>query len=229
MDQGFYPVMYSVIIPTLNSAPHLLSCLRSLPQHRDDLETMVVDGGSRDATRAIASNWGAAVLAVPAGRGGQLNAGAAAAKGDILIFLHSDTVLPREAFAVLDQAFRHPRVLIGTFRLKFDVDQGVLRFYSWMTRFDSVWTRFGDQCIVVRKDYFETLGRFPEWPLFEDVHFLRCARRRTKIYSFPAVVVTSSGKYQTNGCIRQQLKNGWLIIQYLCGRSPWKLAKHYEN
>ena len=96
-----------------------------------------------------------------------------------------------------------------------------------MTSFDSLWTRFGDQCIVVRRSFFDKIARFPQWSLFEDVGFLQKARKITRIHSFPAKVITSAHKFRKNGFIRQQIYNGWLIVQYLMGVSPNKLYKKY--
>lgn len=130
---------------------------------------------------------------------------------------------------VLNDFFSNPKVMIGTFRLRFDSDNWFLKLCGYFTRFDSLLTRFGDQGIVVRRSLFDELGGFPEWPLFEDVDFLRKARRKTKIYSFPLEVLTSARKFKKNGPIRQQIKNGILILKYLAGVTPEKLAKEYRK
>src|SRR5262249_18424664 len=131
-------------------------------------------------------------------------------------------------FSVLTRFFQDSSVKIGTFRLSFDHPNSWLRFYAFFTRFDSMFTRFGDQCIAVRKSFFEELGGFPDWPLFEDVHFLRTARKKTRIVSFPASVVPSARRFSRIGMIRTQLLNGWLVLQYLLGVSPQKLAAQYS-
>ena len=105
----------------------------------------------------------------------------------------------------------------------------MLSLYAYFTRFDSILTSFGDQCMVVRRTFFNALGGFPDWPLFEDVHFLQKARKITRIQKVPADVTTSSDKFVRNGVIRQQLKNGSLIFQYIRGVSPEKLALQYEQ
>ena len=130
---------------------------------------------------------------------------------------------------VLDEFFSDPKVLIGSFRLRFDDDHWFLRLSGYCTRFDSILTRFGDQGIVLRRNFFDELGGFPEWSLFEDVDFLRRARSKTKIHSFPAEVVTSARTFKLNGPIRQQVKNGILILKYLAGVPPEKLAKEYRK
>ncbi len=220
---------YSVIIPALNEAERIVQTIRSLRAEMGAAETIVVDGGSSDETAALSRQEGARVLAACRGRGIQCNAGARAAVGDILIFLHADTRLPHGAFELLNRYFANPQVQIGTFRLQFDHPHWLLRFYTACTRFDSIFTRFGDQAIVVRKSFFEKLGGFPEWPLLEDVHLLRQARRATKVHSFPARVTTSARRFLKIGIVRCQLLNGWLILQYLLGRSPAQLAALYRD
>lgn len=98
-----------------------------------------------------------------------------------------------------------------------------------MTRFDSIFTRFGDQGIVVRKEFFHAIGGFPDWPLLEDIHFLRLARKKTKIYSLPGKVTTSAQRFLKNGIVAQQIFNGYVILRYLLGQSPQELARKYQD
>ncbi len=163
------------------------------------------------------------------GRGQQCNAGAAKSSGSILLFLHADTLLPSNAFELLEQYFHDKQVQVGTFRLGFDEPHSILKLYSFFTRFDSLFTRFGDQCIVVRKSFFTAIGGFPDWPLFEDVRLLQVAREHTRVYSFPAQVMTSARRFKRHGLIRQQLRNATLIIRYVLGAVPEELALRYER
>ncbi len=218
---------YSVIIPTLNEAENIAGCIDRIRTFNSSVQIIVADGGSGDQTARIAEKAGAQVVLSQPGRGIQCNCGAKNAKGSILIFLHADTCLPHEAFVVLNNIFSDSKIQIGTFRLRFDSDNWFLKLCGYLTRFDSLLTRFGDQCIVVRRNFFDELGGFPEWPLFEDVDFLRQARKKTRIHSFPAKVITSARKFKKNGPIRQQIRNGILILKYLAGVSPGKLAKEY--
>ncbi|MDT8306483.1 MAG: TIGR04283 family arsenosugar biosynthesis glycosyltransferase, partial [Anaerolineae bacterium] len=164
-----------------------------------------------------------------AGRAVQMNAGARVARGDCLVFLHADTRLPRGAFRLLSAELARPDVAAGTFRLSFDQRHWLFSLYAYFSRFDSVFTTFGDQCIVIRRDLFLHLGGFPDWPLFEDVALLQRARRETRLRSFPAAVVTSARRFQRGGVIGQSLHNGWLVLQYLLGASPADLAVKYER
>lgn len=218
---------FSIVIPTLNAEKYLLRCIHSVRKAQQDVEIVVVDGGSVDKTISIAKQEGVAVINSKRGRGYQLNAGATHTTGELLLFLHADTELSANTFRELQIQFANPSRKVGTCILRFDMDHWLLEMYSRMTKIDSLWTRFGDQCIVVRREFFNSLGGFPEWPLFEDVRFLQDARKKTPIYSFPIIVTTSAEKFVRNGIIRQQIKNGCLILQYLMGVSPNVLYQKY--
>lgn len=217
----------SIIIPTLNEATRLASTLARVQSVLPRSELIVADGGSTDETRSIARTSGALVVESARGRGRQLAGGAEVAHGNLLLFLHADTLLPSNTAEVLARAFADNRAQIGTFRLCFDTGGWFLRACAWFTRYDSVFTRFGDQTIVVRRDFYAQLGGFPAWPLFEDVELLRRARRRTRIISFPAHVTTSARRFERTGHFRRQWRNGWLLLRFLAGVSPYRLAGEY--
>ena len=221
--------MISVIIPTLNAEDFLNGCLESVWHNDPNADVIVVDGGSQDQTCAVACANNVNVISSQRGRGRQLNVGAQCAQEDIFLFLHADTVLPDNAFGLIKETFRNSDIQVATFRMQFDYAHGLLDFYSSMTGVDSVWTSFGDQGVVVRRSFFEQLGGFPNWSLFEDVCFFQEARRKTTIYSLPAHVTTSAQKFLKNGILKQQLKNGWLMLQYVCGVSPEILARKYAT
>ena len=220
---------YSVIIPTLNAEGSLAKCLESIKTAGLFDDVVVVDGGSHDHTVSIADKFLVKVIRAEKGRGRQFNEGAANVDGEILIFLHADTLLPANARLIVEQKFSDPKVSVATFALQFDHPHWILSLYSCFTRIDSIWTRFGDQGIVVRKSIFKELGGFPNIPLFEDVQFLQKCRHKTRIYSLPSVVTTSADKFLRNGLVRQQLRNGRLIFKYLLGTSPETLCKEYER
>lgn len=220
---------YSVILPVLNEEAVLSKCLENIRAVLPDAEVIVADGGSSDNSRQVASKAGVRVVVSVPGRGTQMNTGAAVASGDILVFLHADSHLPLGAGKMMGDFFKVPSAHIGTFRLAFDDKHWLLRCYAWMTRFDSVFTRFGDQCIFIRRLFFDQIGGFPNWPLFEDVHFLRMARKRTKIFSLPAAVQTSARRFLENGIFIQQVRNAGYLFQYLGGVSPQSLAARYAK
>jgi rSAM/selenodomain-associated transferase 2 len=220
---------FSVVIPTLNEASRVRDSVRWVRSLAPQAQVIVVDGGSSDRTVDIAQQAGAQVFRTGSGRGLQCNLGAKKAAGDILLFLHVDTRLPRNAFEVIESSFSSDRVQIGTFRLRFDWPHPILRMYSLFSAIDTIFTRFGDQCIVVRKRFFYKLGGFPDWPLFEDVALLQEARRRTRVYSFPATVVTSARRYRRYGVVGQQLKNLRYMRMYLSGVPVEEIAERYRQ
>ncbi|MCI0442600.1 TIGR04283 family arsenosugar biosynthesis glycosyltransferase [bacterium] len=218
---------FSVIIPTLNEAKFIRTTIQHIRDLDESVEIIIADGESSDETVQLCQKAKVDVEFAKRGRGSQCNTGAAKASGDVLLFLHADTFLPENAFELMTNYFSDHNIQIGTFRLAFDSRNAMLRFYCSFTKFDSMFTRFGDQCIVIRKSFFNEIGGFPDWPLFEDVHLLRLARRRTKIISFPSKVITSARRFVARGIIRTQILNGFLLLLYLFGVSPILLANWY--
>ena len=214
----------SVIIPALQESARIAAAVGRIRTQAPAYEVVVVDGGSRDKTPELARAAGAHVISAPRGRGIQCEAGGRAARGDLLLFLHADTFLPDEAFDAIGAVENDPTFEIGTFRLAFDHSHPLLRAYAWFTRFDSLVTRFGDQGILIRRPFLESIGGFPVTELFEDVELLRRARRRAHIRLLPATVVTSSRRFIDFGVVREQLSNARLMFKYLTGTHPNALA-----
>lgn len=218
---------FSVIIPTFQEEQTLRQCVERVRLIEPETEIIVADGGSKDATIDVAQRANTILCRSPRGRGRQLNAGARCSSGDVLLFLHADTLLPTDSFELLREQFRNEAIQVGTFRLAFDVQHPLLNFYSFCSRFDSIFTRFGDQCIVIRRSFFRQIGGFPDWSLFEDVRFLQRARERTRVHSFPSEVTTSARRFVGHGILRQQVRNGISMLKYLLGVSPERLASQY--
>ena len=216
-------------MPVLNEAQRVRDSIEQIRSLDSNVEIIIVDGLSDDDTAERAKACGVSVHSSSPGRGVQCNVGAEHASGDILIFQHIDSTLPNGALELLKQEFLRTDVQVGTFRMRFDLNHWFLNMSGYLTRFDSILTRFGDQCIVVRRNFFNELGGFPDWPLFEDVEFLRRARKRTRIWSFPMEVITSARRFQKNGIYRQQMFNGLLVLQYCFGADVKKLAEKYRN
>lgn len=219
---------FSVIIPTLNEAPTIgqqINYIKSLDQN---VEIIISDGGSSDNTVEIVKKQGAKMIKSKPGRGTQQRAGAKKAKGDILLFLHADTILPRNAFSILNRYFDDPSNLVATFKIHFHPPFLILRLISVFTRFDTVITKFGDQCIVIRRSFYNQLGGFSDIPLFEDVYLLDRARKCTRVGSIPGIVVSSTRRFKRNGVLRQLIWNAWLVLLYYLGRAPDKLAEMYR-
>ncbi len=218
---------YSVIIPTLNEEKYLPPVLELLKSIDEDLEIIIADGGSEDNTLKIAERFNVKICKSEKGKGIQLNNGAGCATGDVLIFLHADTFLPVNAFSLINEYLLVRRVHIATFKMKFDKQNLLMDIYSWFTKFDSIFTTFGDQAIVIRRDFFNKLNGFPNLTIFEDVELCRKARSKTKIYKLPAFVTTSARRFELRGILKNQLLNGLYIIQYLVGIDPNNIYKKY--
>jgi rSAM/selenodomain-associated transferase 2 len=199
---------------------------------------IVVDGGSRDRTVEIARNEADAVVTAPRGRAIQMNAGAAVARGEILLFLHADTLLPRgSVFAVLD-ALRDPAVVGGAFRVRLAPSSGA----GWYVRATLAITGrmigargavsrsySGDQAIFVRAEAFRAVGGYPEIPLMEDVELSRRMRRAGKTVLLPLRVETSGRRWEAWGPFRTVLFMWRLRIGHLLGRSPSQSAEAYRR
>lgn len=219
--------LLSIIIPVLNEQellPRLLDSLAPLSS-----ELLVVDGGSSDATLQLARNAGATVLDSCKGRGRQLRVGASAASGDLLLFLHADSMVTPAAIETIRQSLANPSFQIGLFRLLFDQDRAIYRLYSFFSRFNSVWTNFGDQGILVSRALYEKVGGFPDQSLLEDVAFLRAVRSCAHIEKFSAGIITSARRFEQNGPVRTQWQNLFFMLRYLLGADPEALAREYQG
>jgi rSAM/selenodomain-associated transferase 2 len=217
-------VNLSVVIPTLNEAATIGRTLEALPP---DVEVVVVDGGSSDETCRIALER-AAVLQGPRGRARQMNEGARHTKGDVLLFLHADTLVGEPAFNGMREALADPLVEAGAFRLQFDASGWLLRFYGTCTRLTPPSLCFGDRGLFVRRDAFEGVGGFPDLPLFEDVEMVRLLYTRGGFRMLPHHVTTSARRFTNNGVLRQQWRNALLWSRYRCGADPAQLAAAYR-
>ena len=185
------------------------------------------DLGPLETEPRLPEGW--RLVRVLRGRGSQCNAGARAASGELLMFLHDDTDLPLDAASVLEAAFRDPGIGMACFRLAFDQRHWLLGAYAWGSRFESRLTTFGDQTMTIRRDLFDAVGGFPNWPLFEDVELTRRVRRCSRVAKLPSAVTSSAGRFLANGPARQQMANGVLLARFLLGAPPERLAAIYER
>lgn len=240
----------SVVIPVLNEEGFLPTTLSHTASLGFD-ELIVVDGGSQDRTPDVvekfkvrsskfevepsritdhASRPPVMLLASPPGRARQMNAGAAAGRGDILLFLHADTLLPTDARSAIEQALSDPACVGGRFDVRFDPDQGLGRVISRMMNVRSRWTGIatGDQAIFVRRQVFERLGGFVDLPLMEDVDFSRRLKRAGRIATLRHRVITSYRRWSARGPWRTILLMWALRFLYWMGVSPRTLSRFYS-
>ncbi len=218
---------YSIIIPSLNEEKFLSAVLKNIKKFTEEIEIILSDGGSTDNTIKIAEKLGVKVCSGKKGKGVQMNRAAESSNGEVLIFLHADTFLPDDAFYLINKFFFSQKIDIATFKMKFDSENILMKIYSWFTKFDSIFTTFGDQVIVVRRSFFNELGRFPNLLIFEDVEFFRKARKSKKIYKLPSFVTTSARRFKKKGILKTQLLNGLYILGYLVGINPDKIYHKY--
>jgi rSAM/selenodomain-associated transferase 2 len=220
----------SVIIPTLDEAERIPSLLATLRGEPDLAEIVVADGGSADGTPAIAEALGARVIHSAQGRGQQLRAGAAAASGEILLFLHADSVFPAGGLAALAGALDGDRAVPGgNFRVVFDGDS---RFARWLTGFYA-WLRhvtlyYGDSGIFVRRAVYEAIGGVAPMSLMEDYEFVRRLERAgPTIRVDDPPLVTSSRKFAGRHPIA--IFWSWSVVHvlYWLGVAPERLARLY--
>ncbi len=218
----------SVVIPTLAEAPQIAAAVGNAFAAGAD-EVVVADGGSHDGTAELARAAGARVLLAPRGRGPQLNAGARAARGDVLCFLHADARLPAGAVRAIRRALEDPAAPGGNFSVRFGSTlhaRLLAAFYHVIRRLG---VYYGDSAIFCRREAFETVGGFPDWPIMEDIKFANRLRRLGPMAYLPDRVSASPRRWEHGGI--SQAWASWVVIQslYWAGVSPRRLAALYRH
>jgi rSAM/selenodomain-associated transferase 2 len=199
--------MISVIIPVLNEEKALPATLQRLFTQSGDFEVLAIDGGSSDNTPGLIKADGRIQLhSSNTGRATQMNCGARHARGEWLLFLHADTLLPDNALTALQQL--PDTALAGGFRHRFSGNQRGLRLISWLHNFRCRCTRvfYGDQAMFVRKSLFNELGGFPEEPVLEDLLFSEQIAKVTTPVTMDSYVITDSRKFEQAGIWRSLLR-----------------------
>ena len=219
----------SIIVPTLDEAATVGATLGALKGLGDAAELIVVDGGSRDDTCAIARACGAHVVTGERGRGAQMHAGAKVARGDALWFLHADTAPPADALAQIATALAHDAAAVGgNFRIRFDGTDSAARFLTWLyPRLRRLGLCYGDSGFFVRREVYTQVGGFQAFPIFEDLDLLRRLRRRGRFLHLDATVVTSARRFAGRSFALTFAR--WSILQglYWLGVHPRTLARLY--
>jgi rSAM/selenodomain-associated transferase 2 len=223
--------LLSIVVPTLNEAG-LISVLiaESRSACGPDSEIVVVDGGSSDETVAIARQAMVHAVVAQRGRARQMNAGAAAASGNVLLFLHADTRLPAGADRLIADALKVGNSVWGRFDVRIEPSRGLLRVVAFMmnlrSRVSGIAT--GDQAIFVRRETFQHVGGFPDIPLMEDIALSKALRAISRPKCLYARVKTSSRRWQRHGVVRTMLMMWKLRWLYHWGADPEYLAQLYH-
>jgi rSAM/selenodomain-associated transferase 2 len=222
----------SIIIPVLNEADRLETLipeLRKRAKTRAISEIIVVDGGSRDRSTEVAQSKGALVAQAPKGRACQMNAGAGLARGEILYFLHADSLPPVAYDQWILQAMEKGPIS-GCFRLRFDPPHWFLDAFAWCTRINHPLCRGGDQSLFVPRHWFEQSGGFDEaFKIYEDNEFIGRLYRDFSFRVIPACLTTSSRRYEKVGIFRLQYHYSIIHLKRILGASPEALFVYYQK
>jgi len=223
-------VRVSIIIPALNEAERISLAIDRAWRAGAD-EVVVVDGGSDDATRQIATDSRCVVLDSPPGRALQQNAGANAAKGDVLLFLHADNWLAEDAVDEIREVLGDSEVQHGAFRQVIAATGWRFRGLEWGNAWRVRWRGlpYGDQGIFFLREAFLQAGGFPLVPLMEDLILMRAVRRHAWPRLLPGPLHVDPRRWQRHGVLRQTLRNWWLVTSYDCGASLDRLATYYRR
>ena len=220
----------SVIIPTQNAADTLTELMKQMRGFTIFKEIIVVDGSSSDETVAIARSTGARIIAAPRGRGIQLAAGAGAAAGDWLLFLHADCRLSPDWEAVVAAFLSTPKAASRAGYFDFALDdiapaaRRLERIVAWRCRVLSL--PYGDQGLLISRGLYRAVGGFAPLPLMEDVDLVRRLGRR-RLARIGARCISSPGRYRRGGYWRRPLRNLFCLSLYFAGVSPHRIARLY--
>ncbi len=219
-----------MIIPVLNEAENIGLVISPI-QRAENIEIIIVDGGSQDNTVEIAQGLGVKVIVTNRGRALQMNAGAKIATGEILLFLHGDTQLPLGFETEVRETFINSNIIAGAFQLKINGDQLSLRLIEktvfWRSKYLQM--PYGDQAIFIKASTFWEIGGFPEQLIMEDFEFIRRLNRLGRIEILSSSVITSGRRWKKLGVFKTTLINQLMIIGYYLGISPIKLSQWYRN
>ncbi len=224
------PMVISIIIPALNEERYIGTTLEHLSTLKGDFEIIVVDGGSRDKTLAILNKYPAIkVLSTEKGRGAQMNKGALHGRGEIVLFLHADTLLPPDAYLCIEEYLENPDHIGGSFYLTFDKKHILLQLYSWCSRWSAEFFTYGDHAIFMKKEIFQKIGGYKQLPFLEDVEIQKRLRKAGKFKKLKCAVLTSARRFEKVGVIKQLVIDVLLVVFYKSGVSPYRLKQFYKD
>lgn len=220
----------SIVVPTLDEAASIEATLAAAkPAREKGAEVIVADGGSGDGTRSLAASLADRVIEAPRGRAAQMNAGARAASGDVLLFLHADTLLPPEAHDELAACLIAGREW-GRFDVSIAGSDPLLSVVAMLMNARSRWSGVatGDQAMFATRAAFEAVGGFPQIPLMEDVALSKALRERSRPACLASRVVTSGRRWERGGTLRTIVLMWRLRLAYALGADPHRLARRYD-
>lgn len=232
--KGFNQPTFSIIIPVLHEPDSINPLLHSLSQQHahEQCEVIVVDGSATRDTINVINTEQVIALASGAGRARQMNAGAAVARGEILIFLHADTRLPANALSAIRTVLANNQYVGGAFDLGIGSDRLVFKVIAVVASYRSRLTRipYGDQAHFLLKDYFAAIGGYREVPVMEDVELMhRIKKRGEKICIIPDKVSTEPRRWEEEGIVYCTVRNWILAVLYFLGVSPYTLRQYYRS
>jgi len=222
--------MISVVIPALNEEENIGRCIAAIRTEGPVCEVIVADGGSSDRTREIAESYpGVTCIQTEKGRGSQMNTGASRARGEVLLFLHADTILTAGWDREIEEALRDHRVAGGAFTFAIDNPLQKYRLIeAWVSMRCRVFRLpYGDQAIFVRTGVFNKLAGYKNIPLMEDVDLMGRMKKLGRITMLDHRALTSGRRWAAQGLIRTAAVNQTVMLLYRLGVSPQRLAKFY--
>ncbi len=221
---------FTVIIPTLNEEKNIVSCLLPLQDLRKNCQIIVVDGDSTDNTEILANPLCDQMLTASKGRATQMNFGAAQAEGEVLVFLHADTLLPLTALDHIEQSVNARRQW-GRFDIELSGSHAMLKviafFMNWRSRLTGIAT--GDQVLFVTKQYFDKVGGYPDIPLMEDIALCKKLKPFSPPICLKAKVISSGRRWEQFGVFKTILLMWSLRLRYFFGADPEVLALAYKE
>ena len=225
--------LISIIIPVYQEADIILETLDTIENlnHRSNTEIILVDGDPQGSTICRVKNYPVRTITAPKGRASQMNTGASLARGEILLFVHADTCLPKDGLKRIEDRLKNPDISAGAFDLGIRAEGFAFRLIEQMVFWRSRITRipYGDQAIFIRHSIFNALGGYRQIPIMEDIDLIKRVKRAGgRIAIIDSQIWTSARRWEKEGIIACTLRNWLLSSAFYLGVTPEKLQKFYH-